>query len=60
MFEQISFLKLKVKTEREWGQAREKKKKKPIVFKKLHDIENWKLELKCCLTPKYSKIVNFI
>lgn len=26
MFEQISFLKLKVKTEREWGQAREKKK----------------------------------
>lgn len=33
---------------------------KLIVFKKLHDIENWNLELKCHLAPKYNKIVNAI
>lgn len=33
---------------------------KLIVSKKLHDIENWNLEVKCHLAPNYNKIVNSI
>lgn len=33
---------------------------KLIVFKKLPDIENWNLELKCHVTPKYNERVIFI
>lgn len=42
------------------GKAGRKPSQKLIVFRKLHGTENWNLELKYRLTPKYNKIVNFI
>lgn len=42
------------------GKLGNKPSQKLMLFKKLHDIENWKMELKLHLTLKYNKIVHFI